>query len=85
MKRVFLFVGLVIILASCEAVLPPAMLEDGSVVRYCNDPLLAEGEPCITDDRATLLGVVIGAVVFLSSSTLVLVQYANRKQNKRGR
>lgn len=32
----------------------------------------------------TLLQFAIGAIVFLSSSTFVLVQYAYRKQNKRG-
>lgn len=83
MKRLLMGASLLLVLASCD-VLPPVTFEDGSIVRYCNDPLLEAGEPCVTDDRATLLGVGVGAIVFLSSSSIALVRYTNRKQNKRG-
>jgi len=75
--------GIVGILSGCQAVLPPVVLEDGSVIRYCNDPLLEAGQPCTTDDRGVLVGVAIGAIVFISWSTYAL-QTIVRKQNKRG-
>ncbi len=83
MKRFLIVTALLVVLASCD-VLPPMSVEDGSTIRYCNDPLLEAGEPCITDDRATLLGVGVGAIVFLSSSTIALVRFTQNKQNKRG-
>jgi hypothetical protein len=78
MKRLRLLV-LLVLLTGC-APLDPVVVDE-QMVRYCNDPLLEEGEPCITDDRATLLGVMIGSIVFLSSVSGLGYYYFNKKRD----
>jgi len=78
MKRLSLLL-LVSLLTACAPL--ESVQVDGQTVRYCNDPLLEEGEPCITDDRATLLGVMIGSIVFLSSVSGLGYYYFNKKRD----
>ena len=75
MKYLVLSLGL--ILAACSP-LEPVMVDD-TLTRHCNDPLLEEGQPCITDDRGTLLAVAVGSLVFLSSITGLGYYYKQRK------
>ena len=74
-----LVLWLILILSAC-APLDPIMVDD-EMVRYCNDPLLEDGEPCITDDRSTLLGVVVGSIVFLSTISGLGYYYFNKKRD----
>lgn len=75
------YLGFVIalLLVAC-APLEPVVIED-EIVRYCNDPLLEEGESCITDDRGTLLGVMVGSIVFLSGVSGIGYYYYNKKRD----
>jgi hypothetical protein len=75
----YLSLIIVLLLVAC-APLDPIQV-DGEMVRYCNDPLLEEGEPCITDDRGTFLGFMVGSVVFLSSISGIGYYYVNKKRD----
>lgn len=77
MKKLILLI--ILILSACAPLEPLEM--DGELIRYCNDPLLVEGEPCITDDRGLLLSVIAGSIVFLSSLTGAGYYIINKKRD----
>ncbi len=70
---------IVLLLAAC-APLDPIQV-DGEMVRYCNDPLLEEGETCIVDDRGLLIGVMVGSLVFVSGVAGTGYYYFNKKRD----
>ena len=75
----YLSLIIVLLLAACAPRDPVQV--DGEMVRYCNDPLWEEGERCITDDRGTFLGFMVGSVVFLSSISGIGYYYFNKKRD----
>ena len=75
----YLSLIIVLLLAACAPRDPVQV--DGEMVRYCNDPLWEEGERCITDDRGTFLGFMVGSVVFLSSISGIVYYYLNKKRD----
>ena len=75
----YLSLIIVLLLAACAPRDPVQV--DGEMVRYCNDPLWEEGERCITDDRGTFLGFMVGCVVFLSSISGIGYYYFNKKRD----
>lgn len=77
MKRIVII--LILFLSSC-APLDPVEI-DGEPVRYCNDPLLEEGESCIVDDRGLFLGGLVGSIVFISTVSSAGYYLVNKKRD----